>query len=112
MFDLNKDLKLKVEGLDRDSIIATLIVTKKLDSKDARAYYDKYHKIAKAKPFTALFDDYIKSEAVKGKEIGETEVIAFIKANAGELADTKLKTKGYFISRALLVNDVAEAIRA
>jgi len=87
-----KDLKLDVEGLDRDSIVATLIITHKLKPADARAYYAKYHKGENGDSFVGVFDDFLLL-----KDRTEKDVIEFLTEFG---TPNKLKTKSHFISRA------------
>ena len=93
-----KDLKLDVTGLDRDGIIATLIITHKMQSKDARAYYAEYHKGGGGENFVEVFDTWI-LEA----ERTDKEVIAFLSKEGRE---NKLKTKSHFLSRNSFANEL------
>ena len=93
-----KDLKLDVTGLDRDSIVATLIITHKMLPKDARAYYAEFHKGETGDSFVGIYDDWLLL-----KDRSETDVVKFL-TDSG--LPNKLKTKSHFISRAKFAHDL------
>ena len=92
------DLKLDVTGLDRDGIIATLIITHGKSSKEAREYYALYHKGETGTSFVSIFDDFL-LEANRT----EKEVVDFLTDKG---TANKLKTKSHFISRAKFASDL------
>ena len=98
-----KDLKLDTTSLDRDGIIATLIITHKMSSKDARAYYAEYHKGEVGTSFVSIFDDFLLE-----KDRTEADVITFL-TDKGTV--NKLKTKSHFISRAKFASDLRAKLK-
>ena len=99
-----KDLKLDTTSLDRDGIIATLIITHKMSSKDARAYYAEFHKGVTGESFLSLFDDFLLES-----DRTDTDVIKFL-TDSGIPA--KLANKGAFISRAKFASDLRAKLEA
>jgi len=84
--------------LDRDTIIANLIITYSKTSKEAKEIYEANFKNARGTSFVSIFDDFLLEE-----DRSEEDVIAFLKE---EGTANKLKTKSHFISRASFASEL------
>ena len=111
MNTLNLDVvipELKTEGRTKDEILTDLVILFKLSVSKANTYYTKHLKALRPEvSFATTFDNYLIASPVL-----DTECKAFIEDNAEPSSvANKLKSLGYFKSRANLAMDIRIAVR-